>query len=684
MNAGTQSITNGHTENTANNIIRGTYYPHIDGLRAFAVLSVLIYHAFPALCSGGFIGVDIFFVISGYLITKGLLVDLEQGQYSIGNFYVRRIRRIFPAYIAVIVFTLLVGILLFSRTKLLILANTAVSSAFFLSNIYFFEKSGYFAPNAHDNALLNLWSLSVEEQFYLFFPLILAALYKWVPKYLKSTIWILAISSLVLCIGITYFSTQASLAFYWLPFRAWELLAGSLLAIHLRNRFIKYKGSIVFLLIMISSFFWISDALPFPGVAATVPVLCAVALLMGGNCGVTKVIMEHKAAVFIGKISYSLYLFHWPILVFCRFGLCGWLEPLVINCLALFLSFIFSLVSWRYIELPFRRSKWQNKYYYALGGLIIAIALVFSWGAYHTALHGHRNSNVVVEQYWYGKQPDALKYSGIHLPNSGSILQNRLTILGQDRQQQYVLWGDSHAMALSPGFDAFSAETGINGLYINGRHTLLEGSYSRAYPDNAEWIEQVLAWLADHPELRTVILASRWALLSQGFYNETGKHEIVFRHDERANSPLEVFEIGITELCSRLKKMGKNVIILSSIPEQKVHVPEILNRFSLFTKAPSFYGISEDEYNARQSEANEVFRKLEKEKLAQIVWVGPVFFPNGMPRCLVLPGNVSMYYDDDHLAPSGAKFLIEHIKEPLIRFITSGMEGGGMSSPGFE
>lgn len=152
-----------------NSVIRGQYFPHIDGLRAFAVLSVLFFHAFPSWCPGGFIGVDVFFVISGYLITKGLLVDLDNGEYTIGKFYMRRIRRILPAYVAMIVFTLLLCLFCYYGPQVQQFAKTALSSAFFSTNLFFWKTSDYFAPNSHDNPLLNLWSLSVEEQFYIFF-----------------------------------------------------------------------------------------------------------------------------------------------------------------------------------------------------------------------------------------------------------------------------------------------------------------------------------------------------------------------------------------------------------------------------------------------------------------------------------------------------------------------------------
>ena len=651
--------------NTETSIIRGTYYPHIDGLRAFAVLSVLIYHAFPSLCPGGFIGVDVFFVISGYLITKGLLLDLEKGTYSIGNFYVRRIRRIFPAYITVIIFSLIVGCILYTGEKLEVLANTACSSALFVTNIYFDKTIDYFAPGAHTNALLNLWSLSVEEQFYVFFPLLLAALYKWAPKYLKVSIWLTAIISLATCVYAVNIVHNEQCAFYWLPYRAWELMAGALLAIQLRNRFVNLKIGLVALLLLMFSFFWVSDAMSFPGIVAVLPVGCAVILLMSGNYGMVKGIMEHSSTVFIGKISYSLYLFHWPLLVFCRYALYGVLNPAWIGLIAVVLSFAFSIFSWRYIELPLRRTKWKNMRYYALGGGIIAIALASSLMSRVIAHNKSNYSDIVVEDYWNGEAADETDYPDPQWAESENATPNSLTKLGEGKNPQYVLWGDSHAMALSPGFHEFSLQTGINGLYVNRKHTLLENTYSKTYPDNAEWIESVLTWLERRPELHTVVLVNRWAVRSQGLINESNQIVNYIRCDGQGTNIQEVFEIGITRLCSRLKQMGKNVIILSSIPEQIMDGPEKLHLQRVFKGIIENNSTTASEYAERQREATAVFEDLEQKKLAHVLWVAPAFFKDGEPVSLMLPNNVSMYKDDDHLTPSGAKYLLEHIKKSL-------------------
>lgn len=649
-------------------IIRGNYYPHIDGIRAFAILPVLLYHAFPTFFPGGFIGVDVFFVISGYLITRGLLTDLEAGKYSIGAFYIRRIRRIFPAYAAVIMFSLIAGGIIYYGEKLKILATTALSSSFFATNIYFERTSDYFSPGAHENELLNLWSLSVEEQFYVFFPLFLALLYKYTPQHIKTYIWLTAITSFLLSIWAVNCNSHDTLAFYWLPFRAWELMAGSLLAIHIKDNFINFSTGFLSLIVLIFTIFLISDTTPFPGLTATIPILCAVSLIENGQFGIAKKILEHNVIVFIGKISYSLYLFHWPILVFSRYTLSGYLPSVTINCIAIVLSIISSIFSWKYIELPLRHTKWHDSSYYKLGACIIAITLLSSLTIRQIAEYERQHSLVIIEKYWDGQAADKNKFPDPQWPECENRTPNSLTVLGGHENPQYVLWGDSHAMALSPGFNTFSLATGINGLYINRKHTLLSGTISRTYPDNAQWISQILEWLQKQPELKTIILANRWAVRSQGWANESGRKVIYSRLDGRGSSPEEIFELGITQLCSQLKEIGKQVIIITSIPEQGTNVPAKLQRFGLLSTST---GISEAEYAERQHEANIIFKRLQDDKLAQIIWVKPVFFPNGKILPLLLPGQISMYVDDNHLSPSGANYLLEQIRPTLQQAIQS-------------
>ncbi len=611
---------------------------------------------------------DVFFVISGYLITKGLLVDLDKGEYSIGNFYVRRIRRIFPAYLAVILFTLILGCLLYYGKNLEILSKTAFKSSVFLTNIHFAKFSGYFSPDAHGNALLNLWSLSVEEQFYIFFPLILAALYKWKHARIKITIWLLTIISLIASIYMVNICNEVTDAFYWLPYRSWELLAGCLLAIHKRDSFISSGIGFPALVILCLAFFYYSEALPFPGLMAIVPILCAVILLSCGNYGLAKPIMENKVTVFFGKISYSLYLFHWPLLVFCRHSFNRILPETVTATIAVILSLILSILSWKIIETPVRRTRWANKKYYIFGLSVIILTIGLSQLTKAIAKYEIKHPHVVLEDYWDGKAVTHENYQDPTWPKSDNRTDNTFTVLGTEQNFQYVLWGDSHAMALSPGFHEFSLKTGINGIYINRKHTLLYDTNSSTYPENAEWIDTVLSWLEQHKELHTVILVNRWAVRAQGFQNENGTHQTYYRRDKITGSSNELFNLGLKQLCEKLKNMNKNVVILSSVPEQATNVPSTMDK-GIFGIC-RIDSIAWENFTERQKEVNQALKDIESKRLAKIIWIDSYFYENAKPVSLLMEGNKSMYTDDDHLSPAGACWLLKKIRNTLTTSIT--------------
>lgn len=653
-----------------NSVIRGQYFPHIDGLRAFAVLSVLSFHAFPSWCPGGFIGVDVFFVISGYLITKGLLADLDNGEYTIGKFYMRRIRRILPAYVAMIVFTLLLCLLCYYGPQVQQFSKTALSSAFFSTNLFFWKTSDYFAPNSHDNPLLNLWSLSVEEQFYIFFPLILAALHRWCRKHLVTIIWCLAGVSFVVSTMSVLLLHQETAAFYLLHSRAWELLGGCLLAIHSRSAFYSCRWNAVLLLLLTGAFFCYNSALPFPGAAALLPIVCAVSLLATGNSGWAAPVLQHPLTVFVGKISYSLYLFHWPLLVCGHFALKNCLPEPLVSLLAVVLSFICSILCWRYIETPFRKTRREPMYYFRFAAVAIAGVSLLSMALSGLGLYQKVHSPVLVEEYWKGVSPAAPLYADPQWEwGSKKKKIASLTVLGNDDRPRYLLWGDSHAIALSPAFHEFSLRSGVNGLFVNRKHTLLHDSYSTLYPRNAEWLDAVLTWLEQHPELENIVLVNRWAARAQGFTNEDGELMRYSRRDGKTGTAPEIFKLGLTELCERLHGMGKNVIIFSSIPEQGVDVPSLMLRFGLFGHCENLNSLPYEAYQQRQTEVKAVLSALEEKKLAHVIWVDKAFYPNGQPIPLLLDNKVSMYKDDDHLSAGGASYLLHHLEQEMLNLL---------------
>ena len=654
-------------------IIRGTYYAHIDGLRAVAVLAVLLFHAFPEACRGGFIGVDVFFVISGYLITHGLMRDLKAGEYSIGRFYVRRIRRILPAYAFMLLLTLLAGTLIYYGDKLILLVRSARAGTLFYSNIYFLHHSGYFEPNAHENPLLNLWSLSVEEQFYIFFPLLLAGLYKLWRKKLKTALWFVALFSLVAA-TILVQTGHPNTAFYHLPFRAWELLAGSMTAIYgcsilKRSRTYIAAGSLI---LLTGGYILYSSATPFPGACALLPVICAVCLILFGNTGITRSILEWSPTVFIGKISYSLYLFHWPALVYCHYLLDGMWSKMIVASIALLLALLLSIISWRWVETPIRLTKWESKRYFIFASACLVILLSVAQAMRQLYIYELRHPcPIITEKYWSGEAPNSITYPDPKWEECENLTPNSLSVLGKESTPTYLLWGDSHAMALSPGFHHFSESSGINGLFVNRKHVLLNNSYTNLYRNNAYRLENVLQWLELRPELKTVILSNRWAVRAKGCANETPDGAVRYiRHDGKGQTTTEIFRLGVTELCERLHAMKRRVIILADVPEQGYDIPSAYSRcYLLRQRKAEIRSIPHSEYLERQSEVIQCFREIEERGLAHILWTDDIFYPQGHPIELECNGRC-LYVDDDHLSPTGARFVVQHWEQELIRLLT--------------
>ncbi len=334
------------------------YRPDIDGLRAIAVLLVVIYHALPVPGFNGFIGVDVFFVISGYLITGILLEDLRQWRFSLATFYVRRIRRILPALFAVCLAALAGAYLLFLPEDFSAFGESLYSSAVFAANFYFHDHVGYFDGPAEMRPLLHLWSLAVEEQFYIFWPPLLWLGYRIGGKRaLLAGAFGLSLVSLVLS-QIEAVSDPET-AFYLLPSRAWELGAGALVALAADRLDAPARVATGLSGLGLALIAWstVSPAVgaTFPGLSA-VPLIAGAALLIatGGVAGnVATRPLTTRPAVFVGRISYSLYLWHWPLLAFARYRL-GADLPLAAGLAAIALAFALATLSWRLVEEPFR------------------------------------------------------------------------------------------------------------------------------------------------------------------------------------------------------------------------------------------------------------------------------------------------------------------------------------------
>ncbi|MDF1821884.1 MAG: acyltransferase family protein [Alcanivoracaceae bacterium] len=335
------------------------YRKEIDGLRAVAVLPVMLFHAGVSGFSGGFVGVDVFFVISGYLITTILLEERADGRFSLLGFYDRRIRRILPALYFVMFCSIPAAWYLMLPDDLENFGQSLVSTTLFSNNILLWITSDYFQLEAEFKPLLHTWSLAVEEQYYIVFPALLALLWRYGRRHLFAALALVAIASLAAAEMASRFWPQA--AFYLIPFRAWELMAGALVAIH----FLKHPGktfangplALAGLVLILASVVLYDSGTPFPGVYALVPVLGTVLFIVYGSTGTLAArVLSLRPMVLVGLMSYSLYLWHQPMLAFMRISSLA--EPGALKVAAfLASSCVLGWFSWRYVEAPFRNRK---------------------------------------------------------------------------------------------------------------------------------------------------------------------------------------------------------------------------------------------------------------------------------------------------------------------------------------
>ena len=371
-----------------------TYRTDIDGLRAVAVLLVIGDH-FRTHFSGGYIGVDVFFVISGYLISAAILKEMANGTFSIVNFYERRIRRIFPALIVMLLVVFAAAYHYLFPTELADFARSLLAAMFSVSNFFFWHQAGYFdAPSAF-KPLLHTWSLAVEEQFYIFFPIFLVLIRRFARHQLKAAIY--GLTALTFALAIFYVKRDATAAFFFSPLRAWELLIGTIISQKylptIRTAIGRNIATASGLLMILVPALGYTAATPFPGLSALPPCLGAALIIAGGETGTSLVgrLLSLRPVVFVGLISYSLYLWHWPVLVFQNIGgMVAQLPPESRTLkLAMFaISIALGYLSWKWVETPFRKGRMRpgKRQLFVVNG--IGVALVTAVGVAVLATNG--------------------------------------------------------------------------------------------------------------------------------------------------------------------------------------------------------------------------------------------------------------------------------------------------------
>lgn len=629
----------------------------IDGLRAFAILPVLLFHAGVPFISGGFLGVDVFFVISGFLITGIIVNELQtKNSFSITNFYERRIRRLFPALFVVCAVTTILAWLVLFPNEYNVFRVSERWLTFFVSNVFFLGQNDYFDPNIDLNPMLHTWSLAVEEQFYIFFPLVLWVFWKFIPR--KLWISLLVVASIVSLVWSqnNWFSDQSA-TFYLVQFRAWELSAGAMAAIYLSNR-PKHNlsnnwigtGS---LLVLLVSFFTVNASMPHPGfitvpsVAATVGVL-----LFAGRGTVAYRILSNRTIVWVGLISYSAYLWHQPL--FAIYRSYRTTQPAIWEFLPIIASvLLISHLSWKYVENPFRnKSQFPRKKLFTLVSLATIALLV---------------STVVIRQPLVASQSfSSPTPTGTKMESAQKITERLIENYGLGRickdalenqdectsgpSPKVALWGDSFAMHLSgalldsPTKTPFIQQTMSTCSPVLGlapQNPASNKSYGeRCIERNEKFFRYLIA-----SEIETVVLASNWTNILGPNVRLLDSRDRVFNADDQGQKAL-------SSLIEKLQANGKRVVVVLSPPFSGEELGNCIRKSIVFNG-----NLNNCNFDSSKNQAVPVNKTVSSAsaKANLIVDLETMLCPDG--KCLVTRDGVFIYRDHYHLSIEGSAYL---------------------------
>lgn len=662
------------------------YRSDIDGLRAIAVLSVVFYHLGLPFITGGYVGVDIFFVISGFLITRIIHREAVSGNFSILGFYERRARRILPALAVVVLASIVAAHFLLAPFDYDDFGLSAVATLLFASNFHFKDAINYFAPAAEFHPLLHTWSLAVEEQFYILFPLLLVAFVRF-GRVISGVLVLLVLSFGASVLAITSNLISPETAFYLLPVRAWELLFGSVLALDMvpvpKNRLLREATALLGLVLIGFGIFFLTSQTPFPGVAALLPVVGAALVILAGEGGPSLVgrALSLRPMVFVGLVSYSLYLWHWPILAFLR-HMRNSVDLGTADLVAAFmLSMMAATASWWFVERPFRNRRWMSqKRVFALSG-----AAIGGLSAIGLAIH---LSEGVVDRLSPQLQLISAGASDKETNRRSCELRRgveTLCRLGPSGvPADALLWGDSHAGALMSAVEVAQSDYGkamrlatLSSCLplFDVRFVRLNGRRKKNWKLCKAFNNEIINWLEKgNHEIKTVVLMARWAIAATGqrLPGEPGPDMALVP----LNSPLPtkaqavkmaptLLAKGLEKTLRRLKAAGLNVIIVGSVPEMTWNVPRTLVLSAWQGKEPPATP-TYAQVTVRHAAADNVIKQLAEKYGAKYILLTPLLCK---PNCKTVVDGHSLYVDDNHLTAYGARnvvgpFLAPYFKNP--------------------
>lgn len=650
------------------------YRPEIDGLRSVAVLLVFIFHLFPKTITGGFIGVDVFFVISGFLITSIIIKDIELKKFSFLQFYSRRVKRIFPALFFLLLVTAIMSVLFLGEKDYLDFLKTLRFAAGQVSNILFSRNVDYFASGHDHSPLLHTWSLGVEEQFYLFWPLLLVFLSRFPRNAKIVTLMVLCFGSLILSEYLSRFYPKQS--FYFVHSRLWELGAGGLIAyVKNKNYFpVKINGilSLLGLILIFASSLLLDSSSRFPGIHA-IPTVIGSALIIyctsGGEVHWVKKFLSSRLMVFIGKISYSLYLWHWPLIAYVQ----NYQQtPITIkqSLVIVPLAFVFSYLSWKFIENPFRKSKNETGKYkikVIISGVSIALLMIVfantlkstanaSWRFIGSPLEKENIINQAHEGC--GLTEKRLESNDINLKDC---------VFGPHPEKpEVVLMGDSHSSHFFPAFIHWAEKNQLTvRLYATSTCPSLFGKYnlyqrSQHFPRCQMFAKKMEEAILSQSSIRLVVLAMRTTLYSETHGAQDEHIKTFLTNDKysefsRENSRV-ILKENLNKTVEKIKASGKQVLLMSQVPELKSNPIKCVENTKVLVakvypkdEAPC-YQFDDSWVNNRTQFEKEIFKE-------QVQNNGVLVFDPKKHFLSAKPQEKILYFDDNHINEGGADYI---------------------------
>ncbi|MBN9247236.1 MAG: acyltransferase [Hyphomicrobium sp.] len=623
------------------------YRRDLDGLRGIAVTVVVAYHLGFPIAPGGFVGVDVFFVLSGFLITSLIAAELEAGAFSVVSFYDRRIRRIVPALVFVCACTAVLAYLFLLPGELKHFASSLLATALSVSNFWCFLHSGYFDHAAETQPLFHTWSLGVEEQFYIIFPLLLMAVFKWRRDWVGAIIWLLFAGSLVL--SVVRLEEHPQSTFFLLPTRAWELLTGSIVALGLvpkpaSRRESDAAGALGLLAIAIAVFSFTSKT-PFPGLAALLPCVGAALVIWGGQGenAPARLLLTGRPLVFLGLISYSLYLWHWPLIVFANLLNVEMLTGLQKIAVAA-TSVALAALTWRFIEQPFRRrgaDGFTRPAIFWSGGLglgtLAAVSLVL------ISLHGipGRFSQQVLDlaDAENDTSPWRTKCHAVELAK-GKF--DDTCVLGDAVPPKTIIYADSHGVEFSF----------VLGSLAKSRNESVRQITASGCPPVADLLPNGEACARYNTEMIAKLVTISPATIIVAANSITWSMEVPERYWQ-----------GLRNSLAALSGAGHRVIVLGPIPRLPNHMsaPATVARWTGRGHDPADFKFSQGD-RFRDVDAN--LRSIASDVNATYVPVAPALCRD--EQCSAYIEDAVLYFDDNHLSVHGAGIVAKKLLAPLL------------------